>query len=111
MWVKKGENQTIVFIDPKGLIHSKGLNNEKIKFAGFLDKDDKETVTIKQIEQRLGKKKVVLGSFILSDTHYEDLIKDMTPYPSKDEYIKHHVLFLHDTDSNWPEILFSNILF
>jgi len=55
MWLKRGEKQIITFIDPKGLEHTKGLDNEKIKFAGFLDKDDKETITIKQIEQKLGK--------------------------------------------------------
>lgn len=108
MWVKTGDNQTIVFIDPKGLMHSKGLDDEKIRFAGFAGKDDKDKVTIKQIEKRLGKKNIVLESFILSDTPHDDLIKGMTPYLSKDEYIKHHVLFLDDND--WSEKLFSLLI-
>jgi len=107
MWVKKGKKQIIVFIDPKGLEHTKGLNNEKIKFAGFLDeKDDPETITIRQIEKSLGDENISLESFILSWTSHDELKKGETTFPSKDEYIKHHVLFLKD--SNWPERLFSN---
>jgi len=112
MWTKEDRRQTIVFIDPnidpKGLEHTRGLNNEKIKFAGFLDKNDKETVTIKQVEQSLGKKNIVLESFILSKTPYKELIKGEIPHPSKDEYIEHHILFLDDSD--WPERLFSNLI-
>jgi superfamily II DNA or RNA helicase len=97
MWVKQGVKQTIVFIDPKGLEHTKELNDEKILFAG----------TIKQIEQNLGKSDMVLESFILSKTPYEKLIEGKTKPPSKEEYIKHHVLFLDDSD--WPGRLLSNL--
>ena len=97
MWVKKGNRQTIVFVDPKGLEHTKDLDDEKIQFY-------KE---IKDIERKLGKNNISLESFILSITEYKDLIKGKTKPPSKDEYIKHNVLFLKE--SNWPEILFSKI--
>ncbi|MEM3467777.1 MAG: DEAD/DEAH box helicase family protein [archaeon] len=107
MWIKKEEKQTIVFIDPKGLEHTKGLNDEKIVFAGFKPSDS-EAVTIKEIEQRLNKENVVLESFILSKTAYEKLIEGMTSHPDKEEYTKRHVLFLDDED--WQEKLFS-ILF
>lgn len=33
MWIKKNNKTTIIFIDPKGLEHSKGLEDEKIQFA------------------------------------------------------------------------------
>lgn len=109
MWVKKGKKQIIVFVDPKGLEHTKGLNNEKIKFAGFLDeKDDPETITIRQIEKSLGDENISLESFILSWTSHDELKKGETTFPSKEEYMKHHVLFL--SDINWPERLFSNLI-
>lgn len=108
MWLKRGEKQIITFIDPKGLEHTKGLDDEKIRFAGFLDKGDKETITIKQIEQKLGESEVVLESFILSKTPHNKLIKGGTKPPSKDEYIERHVLFLDDED--WPEMLFRKVL-
>jgi len=98
MWVKDGAKQTIVFIDPKGLEHTKELNDEKIQFA----KNE-----LKQIEQRFRRNNIALNSFILSNTPYEKLIEGKTKPPSKDEYIKHNVLFLDD--SNWTEKLFANL--
>lgn len=97
MWTKNGKKQTIVFVDPKGLEHTKGLDDEKIQL-----KDE-----IKQLEQKLGKGNVVLESFILSKTPYEKLIEGRSKPPSKDEYLNHHVLFLEDKD--WPETLFESV--
>jgi len=107
MWLKTEKEQTIVFIDPKGLEHSKSLNNEKIQFAGFSDEadDSNNIVTIKTIEAKLANRHIRLESFIISQTSYVDLIKGETIYPTKEEFIKHHVLFLED--KNWPEILFT----
>lgn len=107
MWIKKGQEQTIVFIDPKGLEHSKGLKDEKIVFAGGQEKDDEEIITIKDIQKKLGNK-VRLESFILSETPYEKLIEGMASPPKKEEYEKKHVLFLEDP--NWPQKLFEGIL-
>jgi len=96
VWIKNGKKQNMVFIDPKGLEHTKGLDNEKIKL-----KSD-----IKELEEKLGERNVALESFILSRTPYEKLIEGRTSPPSKEEYLNHHVLFLKDTD--WPERLFVN---
>ncbi len=99
MWIKEGKPQTIAFIDPKGLEHTKGLDDEKIQFA----KNE-----IKELEQRLGKDNVTLESFILSETPYSKLIQGRTNPPSKEEYINHHVLFWEDKD--WPKRLFETLL-
>lgn len=101
MWVKKEEKQTIVFIDPKGLQHSKNLNDEKIQFCKG---------EIKEIEKILkeSEKNIDLESFIISDTSYEDLIKGKEYYPSKEDYINNHVLFFRDID--WADKLFSFLL-
>ena len=95
MWIKSNKKQIIVFIDPKGLEHTKGLDDEKIQLKNIL----------KEIEQKLGKSDLMLDSFILSKTPYNELIKGRTKPPSKDEYIKNNVLFLEN--KNWPEKLFS----
>jgi len=108
MWVKNGRRQTIVFIDPHGLMHTKVLDDEKIQFAGFVEKNDNEIVTIKQVEKNLSKDNVILESFILSPTPYEKLKEGRLKHPSKDEYIEHHVLFLDDSD--WPERLLKKFL-
>ncbi|MFN6991788.1 MAG: hypothetical protein ACK4MM_03580, partial [Fervidobacterium sp.] len=104
MWVKNEKKQTIVFIDPKGLEHTKGLDDEKIVFAGCRNEANTEVITIKFIEKEL-KGEVKLESFILSETPYEELIKGQAEPVAKEEYEKNHVLFLDDPD--WPEKLFS----
>jgi len=107
MWVKEARQQTIVFVDPKGLEHTKGLDDEKIVFAGFRDKDTTEAITIKDIQQNLGTRNIVLESFILSKTPHSKLTKGRTDPPSKQEYIEHNVLFLDEP--NWPELLFRKL--
>lgn len=106
MWIKNGKKQSMVFIDPKGLEHTKSLDNEKIKFA--IDKDDKESINIKQIERKLDNDNITLESFILSITTYEELVEGETNFPSKKEYINNHVLFLKDKD--WPEKLLGTLI-
>ncbi|MEO0232204.1 MAG: DEAD/DEAH box helicase family protein [candidate division WOR-3 bacterium] len=97
MWIKEEEQQTIVFVDPKGLEHARGLDDEKIQFRNEL----------KELEQKLGNDKVVLDSFILSITPYENLIRQRNNPPSKDEFMEHNVLFLEDED--WTERLFNRL--
>ncbi|HOJ92881.1 MAG TPA: DEAD/DEAH box helicase family protein [Dictyoglomaceae bacterium] len=98
MWIKEYNRQAILFIDPKGLEYSKGLDDEKIRFC----KDE-----IKEMEKNLGRGNITLDGFILSITPYNELIKGFGTPPSKDDFIKSHVLFLSDID--WPEILFNSV--
>ncbi|MEO0026426.1 MAG: restriction endonuclease subunit R, partial [candidate division WOR-3 bacterium] len=100
MWVKKVDNQCIVFIDPKGLEHSRGLNDEKIVFAG-VNSGNSGAFTIKDIEKQLPTPDIRLESFILSATPYNRLIKGMVNHPSQEEYEKNHVLFLNDPEWTW----------
>jgi len=109
MWAKQSidsgqstqmtERQAIIFLDPKGLEHSRGLDDEKIQFA----KD------IKKLEQMIANKNVILESFILSETSFRKLIEGQDNPPAKEDYISSHVLFLED--ANWPEELFRLINF
>jgi hypothetical protein len=94
MWLKNGTKQKIVFIDPKGLEHTKGLDDEKIQLS----------VDIKGLEREMGKKNVVLESFIFSQTPYDKVVEGRTTPEPKDEYIKNHVLFLDEKE--WPDKLF-----
>lgn len=110
LWIKSNEKQIIAFIEPHGLKNSRGLNDQKIRFAGY-NSSDSETITIKKIEQEINKrdkKNVVLEYFLLSPTPYEKLqIGETNPYP-KEEYESNHVLFLDDSD--WPKKLFNYLL-
>ncbi len=98
MWVKDNEKEVVVFIDPHGLEHTRGLDDEKIQLGKRLE----------EIERRQGQAGVKLKSFILSTTSYHDLIKGNTKPPSREDYINNNVLFLEDP--NWAESLFNSCL-
>ena len=109
LWIKSGKKQIITFIEPHGLINSRGLNDEKIRFAGY-NSSDSETITIKKIQEEINKKdkkNVVLEYFLLSPTPYKELIIGESNPHSKEEYESNHVLFLDDSD--WPEKLFKSL--
>jgi len=100
MWIKREDNkQVVAFVDPKGLIHTRDLNDEKIQFYN----------DVKKIERKLNNNNILLEAFIISQTPYNELIKGKLNPPSKDEYEKCNVLFMEDP--NWPEKLFKRLLF
>jgi hypothetical protein len=103
LWVKEVNNtdQTIVFIEPHGLVHADIDRDQKIKFASS---------EIKEIERKLsgvGQKNIKLECFLLSATKYEDLRFGKKDFPSKEEIENKNILFLDDPD--WPEKLFKKI--
>jgi len=105
--------QIIVFVDPHGLVHAHGLDDEKIKFC---------CSGIKTIEKQLRKRmrsskaamlappKVTLDAFIISTTPYDVLIKQR---PDMDKpkalYEQKHVLFLED--KSWPGKMLTKVVF
>jgi hypothetical protein len=80
LWLVIGDQQRIVFIDPKGIRNLEGMEDPKISFYK----------TIKQLEARLCDPSVKLTSFIISNTPY---IQVAWWGPAKDEFESHHVLF------------------
>ena len=84
MWIKKGQKQTIVFIDPKGLTHM-GLDDPKLKLHEYLHE---------QIEKEIGNPNIKLDAFVVSVTPFRDLAKLHGPHLSMDYFEKEkHVLF------------------
>jgi len=88
LWIKDDKSQRIVFLDPKGLMYIRDLSHEKIQ----LHKE------IKNLEKALNNPNVILDSYILSITPYDEIIKGLTKPPKKEDFIKEHVLFLEDKD-------------
>ena len=64
LWLLIGDRQQVMFVDPKG-IRNLGATDPKIQFYE----------TIKEIELRLGDPKVVLDSFIVSNTPSHEMKK------------------------------------
>lgn len=91
LWKKEKNKQSIIFIDPHGLIHSRDLNDEKIQFKK----------TLCERAPNLKTENIKLDAFIISPTSYDMLIKNTEKIISKEEYKSNGVLFLED--ENWPE--------
>ena len=90
MWIKKGEKQTIVFIDPKGLTHM-GLDDPKLKLHEYLRE---------QIEKEIGNPNIKLDAFVISVTPFRDLARLHGQHITIDYFEKDkHVLF-QSTDSS-----------
>lgn len=88
MWIRKQRNQTVAFIDPKGIRNSGNFNDEKIQ----LHKD------IKDIEEAIRKPGLKLESFILSVSKYKDIKKIFSDGKTpKQEFENNHVLFMEDS--------------
>jgi len=93
LWLVIGEQQRIVFIDPKGIRNLDGLDDPKIKFYQ----------TIKQLETRLNDPYVKLNSFIISNTPYSSV---SWWGRSKEEFESRNVLFQMEDKENYIKKMF-----
>ena len=88
LWVNDGEKQRVTFVDPKGIRNLRGLDDPKIQLYKLLKTE---------IAPRLGDPGIVLDSFIISNTPYEEvdfwnIIEDNSAFK------KNHIIFQTDGD-------------
>lgn len=83
LWVKSDDNESIIFIDPKGLQHI-GMHHPKIEFYD----------TIKSIEERIDEPSISLDSYIISTTSFE--AAQSTHGLSRDEFHDRNVYFFDE---------------
>ena len=81
LWIKREGKTFMVFVEPKGLIHIKGLDDEKVRFVS------------EELKDLINDPNIVLKGFILSATKYEDLIRGYKDPPKKEEYENKNILF------------------
>ena len=86
MWVKEKNKQTVVFIDPKGILIE---DEEKIKLYKYLKNEIQP-----EINKKHSNTNIKVDSYILSVTDYSAIKRNK----SKEEYEKDHVLFLNDKE-------------
>jgi len=86
LWIIKGDQQIITFIEPHGLIMT-DYDDEKLSLY-------KEIKNIEADLQKKFKRNIKLNSFILSKTPY----KDLNWGKSKEELINQNILFLGDDE-------------
>lgn len=88
LWLLTDDKQYVTFVDPKGIRNLEGPDDPKIRFYR----------TIKELETRLGNPNVILNSFIISNTPFQQ-VRWWTEGLSKDEFTKAHVLFQEDKET------------
>jgi hypothetical protein len=73
VWLLVGGKQYVSFVDPKGIRNLDGADDPKISFFK----------TIKTLEQRLADPDVILNSFIIANTKFEQVDHWLTPGTGK----------------------------
>ena len=94
-----GDQQRIVFIDPKGIRNLEGVNDPKIKFHQ----------TIKELEARLGAPSMKLTSYIISNTPYVR-VGWWDRGLSKEEFESYHVLFQTEDKKGYIKKILENAI-
>ena len=88
LWVNEGKRQRVSFIDPKGLRNIRGFEDPKIQLYNLLKSE---------IEPKLNDPDIVLDSFIVSNTPYEE-ISFWNPCEDKAVFKKNHIVFQMDKE-------------
>ena len=98
LWLVSEGKQNVAFIDPKGIMNLRGLDDPKIQFGN----------TIKDLERRLADPEVKLDSFILSNTSFES-VKWWTSDLTKADFEKNNVLFQYDDRATYIKTLLDQL--
>lgn len=88
LWVNEGKRQRVSFIDPKGLRNIHGFEDPKIQLYNLLKTE---------IEPKLNDPDIILDSYILSNTPYEE-ISFWNPCENKSVFKENHILFQMDNE-------------
>jgi hypothetical protein len=95
LWLVIGGKQYVSFVDPKGIRNLDGADDPKISFFQ----------TIKQLEGRLADPEVILNSFIIANTRYEQVDHWLTPGTgrrmSKADFEMRNVLFQNEDKATY----------
>lgn len=92
MWIKKGEKQTIVFIDPKGLVHI-DIDDPKLKLHTFLRNE---------IEKEIGNPNIKLEAFVISVTPFRKFAAVHGQHLSMDNLEQEKHILFQSTDTDIP---------
>ena len=89
LWIKTGDSQRIVFVEPHGMVHAKAYaHDDKARLHEELPE------LARAISQRLGTSNVTLDSFIVSATSYDDLHERYDDGSwDRERFASKHILF------------------
>lgn len=89
LWLKDGEKQHVIFVDPKGISHLQGLEDSKIMLFRHLRDNVMPT---------LGCPDLTLDSFIISNTPFSKVDFWSHKQDKAQDFLDHHVLFEEQGD-------------
>jgi hypothetical protein len=98
LWLLTDDKQYVTFVDPKGIRNLEGPDDPKIRFYQ----------TIKELEARLGDPNVILNSFIISNTPFQQ-VRWWTEDLSKEQFTQCHVLFQKEDRATYIKRLLSTV--
>ena len=97
VWLTAGDDQHVVFLDPKGLVRHGPREREKVRLHRKIKKVERR---VRRIDPNLA-----LHAYVLSVTPPEKIGDEPRP---KDEWEKRGVYFLEDSD--WPRRVIGDVL-
>jgi len=101
LWIKEGEHQRIIFIEPHGMRQEKAFEiNDKIRLCQKLREYSEHIRALSEYQN------ITLDSFIISQTPFEELRKVWGEGNwDKEKFVKNHILFF---DEDYVQKLFIN---
>jgi len=104
IWLVIGGKQYVSFVDPKGIRNLDGVNDPKISFHQI----------IKALESRLADPAVILNSFIIANTKFEQVDHWLTPgigqRMTKADFEARNVLFQNEDKATYIGKMLNKVL-
>lgn len=109
IWVVTKTKQTILFVDPKGILMLGNFKNDKIVFCNETIKEINDAIGVKAKKEKL-KQEIELKAYILSVTPYNELKNSWeSSVTKKEDFTNNNVLFIDD-DREYLVRMFDEIL-
>ena len=96
IWVKNGNTQNMIFIDPKGIRNLGNFNDDKIQLCVSGIKEIENKVN-EELERKGEPVSLTLDAFIISVSSYDDIRNTFGEgRHTKEEFEEHNILFQED---------------
>jgi hypothetical protein len=96
IWVKNGNRQNMIFVDPKGIRNIGNFNDDKIQLCVSYIKEIENKVR-EELKKRGESANLILDAFIISVSPYNDIKPTFGEGKyTKEEFEKHNIFFQED---------------
>lgn len=99
LWIKKGREQRIVFVEPHGMVFADAYEND-----GKARLHEKLPELAADIAKRSRRRNISLDSFIVSRTPYDTLRRKRPENWDRETFARHHILFQEERTDKYDYI-------